>query len=84
MEWINSFPVPFSTDITMVINSPTETNMAIKVTDMRGELILSQHQTIKAGMNSIVVRNLNQYPAGVYLVMINDGHTSLTKRVLKE
>ena len=84
LEWINSFPVPFSTDITMIINSPTETNMAIKVTDMRGELILSQHQTIKAGMNSIVVRNLNQYPAGVYLVMINDGHTSLTKRVLKE
>jgi hypothetical protein len=84
LEWINTFPVPFTQDMEIVLYSPEASDIAIRLTNMSGDLIYSQNQAVQTGMHTIAIGDLSKYPAGVYMININDGHSSITQRVLKE
>lgn len=73
------YPNPATTNITINFTS-TSKNASIKIYDVRGRLVKSI-ANVKSGETTF---NISELESGLYLVNVNDGNISTTKRFIKQ
>lgn len=74
---ISLSPVPVNDILTIEINKPEFLNALVTIFDIDGRAVVSQHFMSKAGKITLNVSGLNK---GFYLVRINNGKSSITKK----
>ncbi len=72
-------PNPFSRFTSIPVNSLLAGKISLKVTDLLGNIILSQEREVQKGINNLRVDGAN-FEAGVYLYTVSDGKHSVTRR----
>ena len=81
---VTIWPNPFQSDISVSITTVKETTIVINLIDVNGRAIRTSSQKVPKGISLIPIRNLNQLPAGVYLVEITDKMAGTTfQKLLK-
>ena len=81
---VTIWPNPFQSDISVSITTEKETTIDINLIDVNGRSIRTSSQKVAKGISLITIRNLDQLPAGVYLVEISDKMAGTTfQKVLK-
>ncbi|GAB3959828.1 hypothetical protein GCM10028805_56660 [Spirosoma harenae] len=79
LETIDVYPVPATTRLNVYIHKiETKETAQIKVTDLMGKIIY--HQEMHRGVSAL---SLDQYSTGTYLLHIQIGTRSVTKRIVK-
>ena len=73
------YPNPASENITINFTS-TSKNISIKIFDATGRLVKNM-ENVKSGENII---NVSELENGLYLINVNDGKSSVTKRFVKQ
>ena len=76
-------PNPFSRSVTMSFRSETEGVYAMRLVDLFGSVMSFRQARIIPGVNDIVM-DRNGLSAGVYLLSVSDGSTTLTREVVIE
>ena len=79
---VTIWPNPFHSSITISITTEKETTIEINMIDVNGRTIRNINQPAAKGISQIPIRNLEQLPAGVYLVEITDKIAGTTYQVL--
>ena len=69
---VTIWPNPFQSYITIGISTTRETTLDIKLVDVNGRNIRNLSQRAPKGTSQVNISNLDQLPAGVYLVEITD------------
>ena len=77
---VSSYPNPFTKVMTISIESPAQDIATISFTDMQGNIVATQKNTIVKGSNSIECRVTDKMISGTYLLSVS---TSKDQRVLK-
>ncbi|HAN39302.1 MAG TPA: hypothetical protein DCQ29_10410 [Chitinophagaceae bacterium] len=67
----------------MLLSTTTERRVSIKVVHQNGAVIHTRELTMNAGANNISLPASNFTP-GVYMVVVNDGNSIQTLRLLKQ
>lgn len=76
----STYPNPFNESFKLNINTSSEEKMNIKVFDMVGRLVDSMNtDTSKLAEQEVG----NNYPAGVYTILISQGENTKTLRIIK-
>lgn len=75
------WPNPFSNQITLNITNLNTTQLNIKLTDVKGTLILTQKFDYKG--NTITLTNLGSLSSGIYFITISDSNLRLTEKIIK-
>ena len=76
---LSIYPNPASENITINFIS-TSKNISIKIFDATGRLVKNM-ENVKSGENNISISELE---TGLYLINVNDGRSSVTKRFVKQ
>lgn len=76
---LSIYPNPASENITINFSS-TSKNISIKIFDATGRLVKNM-ENVKSGKNTI---NVSELENGLYLINVNDGRSSVTKRFVKQ
>lgn len=76
---LSIYPNPAADNITINFTS-TSKNASIKIYDARGRLVKSI-ANVKSGETTF---NISELESGLYLINVNDGNTSTTKRFIKQ
>ena len=71
-QGITIWPNPFHSSITVSITSDRETTLDINLVDVSGKTIRNTKQAVSRGISQVTLGDLEQLPAGVYLLEIND------------
>jgi hypothetical protein len=69
---VTIWPNPFQSYITIGITTTKETNLDIRLVDVNGRIVKNMNQRAPKGTSQVTINNLDQLPAGVYLVEITD------------
>jgi hypothetical protein len=77
------YPNPTNNNINVVINTVSETQTTIRITDLLGRVLLNETEELLSGNNTITY-NISEYAAGVYLVHVGNGNTQQVYKVVKE
>jgi hypothetical protein len=77
------YPNPTNNNINVVINTVSETQTTIRITDLLGRVLLNETEELLSGNNTITY-NIGEYAAGVYLVHVGNGNTQQVYKVVKE
>lgn len=83
---INAFtvyPNPASEQATVQIVSPIRTSAQITVTNITGQIVYRENVSIKAGNNFVHI-NVNNLPAGLYMVNVSARGFNKTQKLLVE
>jgi hypothetical protein len=75
------WPNPFSNQITLNFTNLNTTQLKIKLTDVKGTLILTQKFDYKG--NTITLNNLGSLSSGIYFRTISDSNLKITKKIIK-
>ena len=78
-EGVTIYPNPASEFVNIKFNS-TSKNNSIKIFDATGRLVKNM-ENVKSGENTI---NVSELENGLYLINVNDGRSSVTKRIVKQ
>ena len=76
---LSIYPNPASENITINFSS-TSKHISIKIYDATGRLV-KNIENVKSGENTI---NISELESGLYLINVNDGKSSVTKRFVKQ
>lgn len=76
------FPNPVNDNTTLQFTAKQNANAEMKITDMKGSVILSRQIAVSAGANKIDV-NLSNHAAGVYHLSITNNANSKTIKLIK-
>lgn len=77
-------PNPVSYDMTVEYNSPQKAEISIEIYDMVGhQLLISNNLPVDAGSNNILL-NVEEYPAGMYLLRVKQGSHAAAKTFIKK
>ncbi|HAI82046.1 MAG TPA: hypothetical protein DCL43_00120 [Chitinophagaceae bacterium] len=74
---------PIVNNIELLLSTTTERRVSIKVVHQNGAVIHTRELTMNAGANNISLPASNFTP-GVYMVVVNDGNSIQTLRLLKQ
>ncbi len=74
-------PVTEGSSIEVLVNKTS--NVSVVVTDVLGKVVKTQTFSVSEGINTMPL-NLSTVAQGTYIVTINDGETSVTKRIVKQ
>lgn len=78
---IKAYPNPYSKNFNLVVDNPTDLIISLKVYDVVGKLM----EELEMQPNQIPgIQIGNLYSAGVYYIVINQGNTVKTLKVIKE
>jgi Secretion system C-terminal sorting domain len=81
---VTIWPNPFQSSITISITTEKATTIDINLIDVGGRTIRQSSQSVEKGITRVSIDGLEQLPAGVYLVEINDKKAGTTyQKVLK-
>lgn len=83
-DYLTVYPNPFNSDVTIILESTSETEMNVEVKDLTGKLMGVFNQQTKAGKNTIEVQNFNNLPSGFYFMTVKLGNGSQTIKLIKE
>jgi hypothetical protein len=75
------WPNPFSNQITLNFTNLNTTQLNIKLTDVKGTLILTQKFNYKG--NTITLTNLGSLSSGIYFITISDSNLRLAEKIIK-
>ena len=74
---IQLIPSVVTVNSTLLVNSDKETSLQIIIADMSGKIIQQLQSTVRAAVNLIPLQ-LNNLPAGIYLLSVSDGKNTMT------
>jgi len=80
-----SYPNPFSTQINVSINSPTNQQVSVNIFDVSGKTARTETKNIYSGNNNFTITGLDKLTRGIYYAEIKDqsggllGRTQLLK-----
>ncbi len=78
------YPNPFEDQINISANWSEQTDVAIHVYNISGDIVWGQQRQMNAGQNQMSI-DLSEMSAGIYLItMIGDEGTRISKRIVKE
>jgi uncharacterized repeat protein (TIGR01451 family) len=78
-DGVNIYPNPASEFVNINFNSSSK-NISIKIYDATGRLV-KNIENVKSGENNI---NISELESALYLINVNDGSSSVTKRFVKQ
>jgi hypothetical protein len=85
MEIGSFFPNPFSSETNIMVESPTDQILTLKISDISGAIIHTQERMLQQGSNRLVITS-NEFPnkMGVYIVSMitQSGFKSIQKLLL--
>ena len=76
------YPNPFSDRATLAFTTPLGGNVKMEVYNLLGSVVSSR--TIAAGKTGVnfITLQARDFPAGVYIVSLTDGKSTLTRRMV--
>jgi hypothetical protein len=77
---ISIWPNPFSSSVTVNINSSQTSEAELRITDITGRTIIVQRNQVVRGNNQLNIEKLQKIPAGTYLLEINIQSDASTSR----
>lgn len=78
------FPNPFVRQINIEVELPEALKADIRLINSQGRTVASLSGIgLALGKNMLVLDNLEKLPAGIYMLMVSDGHYSLTEKVIR-
>ncbi|MES2690341.1 MAG: T9SS type A sorting domain-containing protein, partial [Bacteroidota bacterium] len=80
---VTAQPNPFSSSVSLSVNSGVEEHVTIRVTDLAGRLVSFQTAQILTGDNQIQVQNLDDVKDGVYFINLTTSNGIITRKVVK-
>jgi hypothetical protein len=81
---VTTWPNPFQTSITISICADKETTINIKLIDVSGKVVRNISQPVAKGLSQVALQNVQNIPAGMYILEITDeksGSTSTQKLI---
>jgi len=75
---ITAWPNPFHSSITINISVDKATTINIKMMDVNGKTIRKISQPVAKGVSQIALRDVEQLPAGIYMLEIADEQSTTT------
>jgi hypothetical protein len=82
LDNLSIFPNPNQGEFTIKFSANSSENISIQVFDIRGRSILNKSYKNTGEFNQII--RLNNAQAGLYLLQINDGSRTVTKKIIVE
>ncbi len=79
---VTVWPNPFQSYVTISISTEKETTVDVNMIDVNGKTLKTMSQKVSRGISQISIRDLDQLPAGVYLVEIVDKKAGTTYQKL--
>lgn len=77
---VNVFPNPANNKVNLVVNSKTNMNGVVEITDINGKLLYAQHATLVAGENNFTF-NTQSYATGLYIVRLIGNDFAVSRKV---
>ncbi|NNE29083.1 MAG: T9SS type A sorting domain-containing protein [Saprospiraceae bacterium] len=77
-----AFPNPGKESVLVQFNLPENRLVEFRILDIRGNLLSRGAQTGSAGTNNLPIDLINLSP-GTYILLLNDGYSNITQRILK-
>jgi hypothetical protein len=78
-------PVPFSSDLTISLQTTGATIVTAQLSDITGKILTSRNFSLNTGNHNLTLPNLGNLPAGIYLLeLAENGSRILTRRVEKQ
>jgi serine protease AprX len=83
-QWIKAFPVPFQSQLTILLKAPLTGKANLRLVDISGRIIeLKTVEIVQDNYYTIAFGKLNTLGAGVYSIQYADGKNKATLRAVK-
>lgn len=79
---VTVWPNPFLSNVTISITTESETIIDVNMIDVSGKVLKTISQSVPRGISQISLKDLDQLPAGVYLMEIADKRAGTTYQKL--
>ena len=79
---VTVWPNPFVSNVTISITTESETVIDVNMIDVSGKVLKTISQSVPRGISQISLKDLDQLPAGVYLMEIADKRAGTTYQKL--
>jgi len=77
------YPNPFSDQFTVKFNADQKENISLQITDMLGRIISTKQWSVDIGSNNIDI-NLDDQPAGLYMLKLSTDKGYAVKNIVKQ
>lgn len=77
------YPNPFTSKITLQLESPANAEVQVKLTDFSGKTVRKETLSLKSGANKIDLTQLDPLPAGIYMLGVQNETFSQTIKLVK-
>ena len=67
---ITIMPNPTRDNVMLVFLAEKDAEVTVRLVDRTGKTVLSQKQPVQRGSNSLQLKNLDRYPAGMYVIQV--------------
>jgi len=78
------YPNPFGHKVQVKIESETNASARIRILNMGGAVIRQQDETVRAGENVFVLKEVSQLSPGIYYLEIIAGEKNFTTKIIKQ
>jgi hypothetical protein len=78
---IHLYPIPFVNEIHLDIVTNKPTDAVISISNMSGQVLLTQQEKLEQGMNNVLLTNLSSLPKGVYLCSVKTDTIKVFKTI---
>jgi hypothetical protein len=78
-----AMPNPFSDYINLQVNITKRSDATIRIINVAGQVVKSKYMILEKGLNSIQVNDMQQLPAGTYILDVKTGESSMLQKILK-
>ena len=80
----NFYPNPFTEMVNLKINVEQSSALNYQLFDTKGALIISKTIQVEKGANTLSINGLNDLPAGIYLLKMDNGTNHYNTKLQKE
>ena len=81
-EEFTAFPNPTAGPLTIMFNSSVSGKMDLQLFTLQGAMIWQRQHNAEAGANTLSVDGLSPLPAGMYILILKDSHTTRQIRIM--
>ena len=84
-SWIKAYPVPFSSQLDVLIKAPLTGNSSLHLVDMNGRTVEIKNTPLQQGvMYTVNFDRVKSISKGVYTIQYNDGKNKISLKVVKQ
>lgn len=84
-NWIKAYPVPFSGNLSVLLNAPITGNSTLRLIDMNGKTLeIKTTQVQQGGLYTLSFNRVKFISKGVYTIQYNDGKNNVSLRIVKQ